>query len=264
MRKSPSRELALVPYAAPSRPSSSQQPVQVQAIVPYQAPEVTDPNHAILTYAQECAAWTQQAMRDQRDRHRRAVEQLEHELAQARHEADLLRVQTAALGIVQRFLTAADTLLCWEQLIENTQPRQFIHIVCYTFDLDTLKDHLLEAKRRQVTVEIVADRMQSYGNCTRSQHNVLQRLEQAGVSLYTRSGARGGLAGICHAKMIYNNEFVVLGSCNFTRNSQNNFEINADIKIQNLQEVHNIFQRAKTAAQPFVRGAVHRDGATQP
>ena len=161
-------------------------------------------------------------------------------------------------------MNAAETLLCWEQLIRNTQTGQYIYIVCFTFDLESIRDLLLEAKRRHVHVEIVADRGQTYGNATREQHHVLDRLEQGGITLFTRSGAQGGCAGICHAKFLCNNECVVLGSCNFTNSSQRNFEITAEIDIQNPQEIHNIFQRAKTASQPFVRNAVHQTGAQTP
>ena len=187
---------------------------------------------------------------------------LQQERANLVADRDHLRDQIAqwhlAAGAVTRFMAAADTLICWRDVIRQTPARSFLRLLCYTFDLIAIQEALVEALRRGVRVSIVADRIQTYGANTRQQHNMLARLADSGVQLHTRSGAQGGMQGICHAKLLYNATTMVIGSCNFTRNSQNNFEITAEIHLHDLQQAHEVFRQALVGASPFVCNATHR------
>ena len=209
-------------------------------------------------YAQ-CAQWAEEALVAQRHRYQAKIAELQDQLEETRAEHQRLLVQFSStlghVGHVHRFMRATETQTSWVRAIKDA--REFVRIICFTFDLEDVRDALSHAVRTPCEVTLVVDRQQSYGKSTRHQHEVLRTLADRGVSIWTRSGARGGFSGICHATVLYTEQLAIIGSCNFTVASQENFEVAVSMTLPDLQPLHDLFQEARAACGPFTPHATH-------
>lgn len=87
--------------------------------------------------------------------------------------------------------------------------KKTIHVAMFTFTRPDFADHLIEARKRGVDVQVYLDHQSSKGASAK----IAEKLKKAGVSVCTNPGK-----GIFHCKfLLIDNEILVNGSANWTK-----------------------------------------------
>ena len=91
------------------------------------------------------------------------------------------------------------------------QAKKSIYVQAYGFTHPDIINSLLEAKKRQVNVEIILDS----SNFSKKKLPLIKELEEAGIKIY-----KAKVSGIAHNKtMIIDEKKVLTGSFNFTKSA---------------------------------------------
>lgn len=166
---------------------------------------------------------------------------LEGEVSAARLEISLAAAAapTASLGFWEDLLAAGPAKARW--LAEIERARGFVRVMAFTYDLADISEALTAARRRKLVVEVALDRGNSL-KCVNARP-VLQQMMAYGVQVRVVSGRPlqeayvhagpgrlAGLFGILHAKVLWTEQALMIGSCNFTTASQANVELVAVLK----------------------------------
>ena len=112
-----------------------------------------------------------------------------------------------------------------------------VHLTAYGFDLDDICSKLIRCHELGCKVSVVADEKMSLGSQTREQSQKMNQLLVAGVPTYTSRGKNIKAAylevhrkvppgvGIQHAKCLQCDEYLIVGSTNWTTSSKSNEEM---------------------------------------
>ena len=126
----------------------------------------------------------------------------------------------------------------------------------YTFDHPLVVEVLLAARGRGLKVRIYADNTRI--QASRNESAALQRLECYGVEIRSVRPKGGDL----HAKLLVADSRLLLGSMNFTTNSQRNEERNVEIALsrKGLTAVSEDVHRLASLSKPLESGSGLRSG----
>ena len=207
--------------------------------------------------------------REQLRAREKAIAMKEEEIARKEQvvfsREDLLGVYNNSLGAMTEVMSAADTCRAWIRLIEAS--KKTVLMMFYTFDLDILCTALEAAKRRGVLVKLLGDKQRVQS--TKGTQQLMQRLKGHRVEIRLRDGqplahhyttgqsASSGLIrdknGIVHAKFLYADSQLIVGSTNFTTSSQCNVESSCHLILNPAGEanVAEYFNTAFAEAEEF-------------
>lgn len=129
-------------------------------------------------------------------------------------------------------------------LSSRAKPGSLLVVLAYTFDLLELAEALIDASRRGAGVQVIADYRTTLGGNTRDQVQRLRALRSAGIAVLLASGieiqpeyaavnrsVRTG-QGIQHSKVLRMDEYLIVGSANWTTSSKCNVETCALVQLE--------------------------------
>jgi len=194
------------------------------------------------------------------------TELLAREASLAKREAEVASLRlppTESLGVVYGFGDAAEALREWIRMIEGAL--RIVQVMCFTFDLDVLATCLIAARRRKVTVELMAD-LSNSRQCKGSLA-LFARMKTARIDLRIVEGAQlsdhyvhagptspvHGKRGKLHAKWLRADGELIMGSANFTTSTQCNLEAVSKIRLseEGEEKAEAFFRTPFAAAEPF-------------
>ena len=132
-------------------------------------------------------------------------------------------------GEVVAIADAAGAIPHWLQMIREAKTG--IRMLAFTFDLggtdlEPVADALVVARKRDVPVDVVIDRVWGAGITMKNLRPTVLRLNRYGVRVRLSAGSKR-----LHAKILLADNFLSIGSCNWTANSQFQTERVAIIKL---------------------------------
>jgi len=103
-------------------------------------------------------------------------------------------------------------------------------LTAYTFDLVMVAEALAAAKERGVEVTIIVDRNHTLTGATNYMVERLSALKQANVPVWLSRGISGA-GGIQHSKTLRADDFLIVGSTNWTNASRLNQEMSVLVQL---------------------------------
>jgi len=103
-------------------------------------------------------------------------------------------------------------------------------LTAYTFDLVMVAEALAAAKERGVEVTIIVDRTHTLAGAANYMVERLSVLKQANVPVWVSRGISGA-GGIQHSKTLRADDFLIVGSTNWTNASRLNQEMSVLIQL---------------------------------
>ena len=105
-----------------------------------------------------------------------------------------------------------------------------VTVTACTYDLATVTRALIKAAGRQIPTCLIVDRGHALAGGTRAMVDRMEELREGGVTVLLSYGQNGS-SGIQHSKTVAVDEFLLIGSCNWTSSSRTNNEMNVLIKL---------------------------------
>ena len=115
-------------------------------------------------------------------------------------------------------------------LIEAAKKK--VTLTAYTYDFATITQALIKAARRQVPTCLIVDRGHALTGSTEKMIDRMKELQDGGVTVLLSYGQNGS-TGAQHSKTVTVDEYLLIGSCNWTCSSRTNHEMNVLIKLGN-------------------------------
>ena len=130
-------------------------------------------------------------------------------------------------GRLRSILSAKQAQKMGAFLLSKAKERAFL--TAFTFDLLIICAALKEAAQRGIRVQVFVDKGHSLRGTTASQMDRLDDLRNNGIEVYLTTGIAGG--GIQHSKTLLVDNFIIVGSTNWTSSSRSNHELSVLLEL---------------------------------
>jgi len=125
-------------------------------------------------------------------------------------------------------------------------------LTVFTYDLLMITDALVEAKERGVEVTVIVDRNHTLTGATNFMVDRLSCLEEAGIAVWLSRGI-SGTVGIQHSETLRADDFLIMGSANWTNSSRLNQEMSLLVHLNEdgLTAYEEKIKAVRALSQPF-------------
>ena len=139
-------------------------------------------------------------------------------------------------GLMRSLMTAKETQKMAMYLIGRAEIR--VVLTAYTFDLLFLTEGLIDASKRCVEVMVIFDKSHTQTGSTNLMAERVRELRAGGIKVLGANGpsrfhGTGNFPGIQHSKTVLTDDFLIIGSTNWTNASRRNTEMSALIELTN-------------------------------
>ena len=127
-------------------------------------------------------------------------------------------------------------------------------LTCYTFNLAEVTSALKSAAETRCEVCVYADAGHTMMGSTLLQAEKLSDLQEAGVKVYLTSGISGS-SGIQHSKTLLVDDYLIVGSTNWTTSSKQNEEMSVLVHLNpdGFDQFEKRFKRLNQRSSEFTR-----------